>query len=84
MTLQEKFFNWYPKQDAEFIAEECEKIADDFAIGFALWKEGQVSQDDNGLYYGESRIAVSRKNPVSIYRLLEIYKKQKGLCRIQL
>jgi hypothetical protein len=52
---------------------------DNLAIGFALWKEGQVTQDDNGLYYGESRIAVSRKNPVDIYKLLEIYKKEKGL-----
>ena len=37
MTLREKFFNWFPKQDAEFISEKCEEIADDFAIEFAEW-----------------------------------------------
>ncbi len=52
---------------------------DAFAIEFALWKEDNAVSDDNGLYYGESRIGVSRKNPVNIYELLEIYKKQKGL-----
>ena len=41
MTLKEKFFNWYPKQDAEFISEECEEIADEFAIGFAEWTWGK-------------------------------------------
>jgi hypothetical protein len=76
--------------DIEFCDSKClifseselskiEEIAEEFAIGFALWKEAQVTQDDNGLYYGESRIAVSRKNPVDIYKLLEIYKKEKRL-----
>ena len=89
MTLKEKFDNveiMFENQIGSLKYDElseasntCEKIAGDFAIGFALWKEGQVTQDNNGLYYGESRIAVSRKNPVDIYKLLEIYKKEKGL-----
>jgi hypothetical protein len=89
MTLKEKFeqFTYYSEGNnpmerqyqREDNAKECEKIAEEFAIGFALWKEAQVTQDDNGLYYGESRIAVSRKNPVDIYKLLEIYKKENGL-----
>jgi hypothetical protein len=85
MTLKEKFHQWlktdpFGSKDRVTLREvECEAIAEEFAIGFALWKEGQVTQDDNGLYYGESRIAVSRKNPVDIYKLLEIYKKEKGL-----
>ena len=72
MTLKEKL----NEKLSESFANEIEKIAEEFAIGFALWKEGQVTQDDNGMYYGESRIAVSRKNPVDIYKLLEIYKKE--------
>ena len=52
---------------------------DDFAIGFAEWKERNAMQNEDGLYYGESRIQVSRKNPITLKELLEIYKKEKGL-----
>jgi hypothetical protein len=89
MTLQEKFLpfvDWMDLQDdctdrnwALRNANGCEKIADEFAIGFALWKEDNAVSDGNGLYYGESRIGVSRENPVDIYELLEIYKEQKQL-----
>lgn len=52
----------------------CAETAEDFAIGFALWKE-TISQDDNGMYFSESRAQISRNNPVDINKLLEIYKK---------
>jgi hypothetical protein len=52
---------------------------DDFAIAFAEWKERNAMQNEDGLYYGESRIQVSRKNPITLKELLEIYKKEKGL-----
>ena len=52
---------------------------DALAIEFSLWKEDNAVSDGNGLYYGESRIGVSRENPVDIYQLLEIYKEQKKL-----
>jgi hypothetical protein len=48
---------------------------EEFAIGFALWKE-TIMQDENGFYYSESRAQISRKNPVNIQILLEIYKKE--------
>jgi hypothetical protein len=54
---------------------ECVKIAENFAIKFALWKE-TIVQDDNGLYYNESRAQISRKNPVDIKGLLEAFKRQ--------
>ena len=63
MTLKENFFNWYPKQDAEFISEECVLIADEFAIGFAEWcfrHYSEIPCEDT-------------------FELLEIYKKEKGL-----
>ena len=66
MTLKEKFFNWYPKQDAEFICEECEVIADEFAIGFADW----------------IRVCKLKQRPYNfdnIKQLLEIYKDEKEL-----
>jgi hypothetical protein len=51
------------------------EIAEKFAIGFALWKE-TIMQDENGLYFSESRAQISRNNPVNIQKLLEAYKKQ--------
>ena len=50
------------------------ETSENFAARFALWKEDNAVSDGNGLYYGESRISVSRENPVDIYELLEIYK----------
>lgn len=81
MTLKEKFQNipsdYLPLSNNQ--KNECVLIADEFAIGFARWKEANAEQDDDGLYYNESRIHVSRHNPITINRLLEIYKEQKGL-----
>jgi hypothetical protein len=89
MKLKEKFQNVEICIESQLLnlkydeymncVDDCVEIADDFAIGFAIWKEMQATQDENGFYYGESRIGVSRENPVDIYQLLEIYKKEKGL-----
>jgi hypothetical protein len=79
MTLREKFDEVFIENWLADYAEECEKITDEFAIGFSLWKEANVVQDDNDMYYNESRIQVSRNNPVDIHQLLKIYKKEKGL-----
>jgi hypothetical protein len=49
-------------------------VAEIFAIEFALWKE-TIMQDDDGLYFSESRAQVSRKNPVDINGLLEVFKR---------
>ena len=61
MTLNEKL---YKKTGIYIMADNCEKIAEDFAIGFADWLIN--------LHYG-SQIARSPKE------LLELYKKEKGL-----
>jgi hypothetical protein len=47
------------------LAEECEKIADDFAIGFAEWLIEKEREYTNRIIRGKE--------------LLEIYKKEKGL-----
>ena len=79
MTLKEKFFNWYPKQDAEFISEECEKIADEFAIGFTDWCEDfYYPSSDKGIWYDKPDFSVAKK--FTTIELLEIYKEQKQLC----
>jgi hypothetical protein len=62
MTLKEKFSD---VQDAYHDrSDECEKIADEFAIGFAEWCCAKTMGTNNfKLYEGE----------------LEMYKKEKGL-----
>lgn len=78
MTLQEKLCKPIGGF-RRFTAAELEKIADKHAIEFSKWKDANATKDIDGLYYGESRIGVSRNNPVNINQLLEIYKKEKGL-----
>jgi hypothetical protein len=83
MTLKEKFGTPIMRHDLgrneiEETKEQCAEIAEGFAVGFALWKE-TIMQDENGLYYSESRAQISRKNPVNIQILLETYKKEKEL-----
>jgi len=71
MKLQEKFKQWletYPRPSLRDV--ECEVIADEFAIGFAEWI---FRNQDMEFDYDEN-------NPKSAFnRLLQIYKKEKGL-----
>ena len=71
MTLKEKFrdkiLSFLSDNMKEQNAEECEVIADDFAIDFAEWLNGLDINDE-----------VLQKH-ISTRELLEIYKKQKGL-----
>jgi len=66
MTLKEKFK--FPidanNKINDYVAKQCEEIADDFAIEFAEWLMKTRFQ--------------SIKN-IKIEELLEIYKKEKGL-----
>ena len=41
-------------------------------------------KDENGNYYGESRIGVSRKNPVNIHSLMDVYLDEKRLWNKQI
>ena len=70
MKLKENF-EQYAKQEVwekrNYNAEECETIADEFAIGFAEWID-EIKTLDNGVYYLNS-----------YEELLKIYKKEKGL-----
>jgi len=69
MTLKEKFenvlHNWIDKDyNRQHVANECEKVAEDFAIGFAEWAIAKnMGVNKFTLYEGE----------------LEMYKKEKGL-----
>ena len=69
MTLKEKF-EQYAKQEVwekkNYNAEECEGIADDFAIGFAEWLVIRYNED---IIYDE----------YTTKELLKMYKIEKGL-----
>lgn len=56
-------------------AEQCEKIADEFAIGFIKWYASNEGMD---LIHDLQIVGEIGKN-VTPKQLLEIYKKEKGL-----
>jgi len=65
MTLKEKFGEiWVGRGTFE---EDCEKIADDFAIGFAEWIVNDWEKDERWTKISDTK------------ELLEIFKKEKGL-----
>lgn len=76
MTLKEKFK--FPidanNKINDYVAKQCEKIADEFAIEFAEWKDKFISEIDDWKQDG-----VYLKNSYTTKELLEIYKKEKGL-----
>jgi hypothetical protein len=77
MTLKEKLFevivetkpHWH-KVDTE----SCEIIADEFAIGFAEWKDENCFNQGDGFYNRNYK-----DEAFLLKELLEIYKKEKGL-----
>ena len=74
MTLKEKFDNLDTESIFYHDSDNCEQIAEDFAIGFAEWL--RENYYDNGELWIEWN---SDDNTHSSKELLEIYKKEKGL-----
>jgi len=80
MTLKEKFevelvFSF----TKELHNKKCEKIADDFAIGFAEWIDSDFYQGDNVNEYHQSIIEYREGKIFTVKELLEIYKKENNL-----
>jgi len=67
MTLKEKIYKELIDKPDTYPIECLEKIADEFAIGFANWYEFILRQSDN---------LNSRFTPK---QLIEMFKKEKGL-----
>jgi hypothetical protein len=81
MTLQEKFNSTVPIEFGgmyEPLLNDCEKIADDFAIGFSewciQWRVEFVDDTQEGVLYTYGGLC----EKFTMKKLLEIYKK-KGL-----
>jgi hypothetical protein len=81
MTLKEKFetkSSIDTTKEAKVFASECEKIADEFAVGFSEWNSYKYKYLPNKGWFAttyqlEMDIFITSKE------LLEIYKKEKGL-----
>jgi hypothetical protein len=77
MTLKEKFNDLVPVQFGgmqEPLLTNCEKVADDFAIGFAHWCLRKVLITINDVDLFEYRF-----NIYSEKEMLKMYKTEKGL-----
>jgi len=92
MTLKDKLktnvsINTYG--EAERFASKFEKIADDFAIEFADWKDDNFLVYKDKTHYAKTSSQyfdvtkyIGKEKPTKYYttkELLEIYKKEKGL-----
>jgi hypothetical protein len=64
MTLKEKFDEVFIENWLVDYAEECEKVTDDFAIGFTEWRLTTF---------------IKNVEQYTTKELLEIYKKERGL-----
>lgn len=80
MTLKEKFrdkiLSFLNDNMKEQNAINCEKIADEFAIGFAEWIENYTYHKKYNVWIKNDSLTVGK---TTTKKLLEIYKKEKGL-----
>ena len=81
MTLKEKFDSPIMRHDLmrneiEETKEQCEKIADDFAIGFAEFSRNYNYHLMHKVWIRYDKMANEK---FTTKQLLEIYKKEKGL-----
>ena len=79
MTLKEKFYKELISRPDLYPLEECEQVADEFAIRFAEWciKKRVDFFDDTDI--GETYTIDGFVSRYKMEELLEIYKKEKGL-----
>jgi hypothetical protein len=79
MTLKQKFSRilpWYSEKDNQNKSNECEQIAEQFAIEFSEWLSmfTQEFEDGDLRYWNKDKWELK-----SMKELLEIFKKEKGL-----
>ena len=72
MTLQEKL-----KKEVFSNCDYLEQVADDFAIGFAIWCVDYTYHKSFDVWIKNNN---SKAEKFTRKELLEIYKKEKGLC----
>jgi hypothetical protein len=79
-NIEDKIEAWINANASEKTkVKELVEVAKDFAKDFALWKEYQGQQDEDGNYYCKSVSSVNKKNPVNIHSLMELFLEEKRL-----
>jgi hypothetical protein len=73
MTLKEQF-ECIDYNEMGIDVQNCVKITEDFAIGFAEWINSNAAHDASGYY-----AVIGHTSYHTLPKLLEIYKKEKGL-----
>ena len=79
MKLMQKFYKNGSSYDLQIDPKECEKIADEFAINFSIWKDKNcylIVNSDEIFYYRDSE---KYNDAYTTKELLEIYKEENGL-----
>ena len=76
MTLKEKFSLILMQFWASDWEGQCEQVADEFAIGFADWVNGEAEYLD---YNEKGTVYLYKHNRYRTSELLQIYKKEKDL-----
>jgi hypothetical protein len=82
MTLKEKFKMVLKNAKIHFInldSQECEQIADEYAIEFAKWAINNRVEFFDDTSSGEMYTYRQYHSKYSIIELLEIFKEEKGL-----
>jgi hypothetical protein len=79
MTLKEKFKEILTAFWINVWEDECEKITDEFAIGFAEWCIKKRIDFFDSTEIGETYTIDGNVSKYKMNELLEIYKKEKGL-----
>ena len=79
MTLKEKFKEILTAFWINNWENECEKIVDNFAIGFAGWCIKKRIDFFDSTEIGETYTIDGNVSKYKMNELLEIYKKEKGL-----
>jgi hypothetical protein len=79
MTLKEKFKEILTAFWINDWENECEKVADEFAIGFASWCIKKRIDFFDSTEIGETYTIDGNVSKYKMNELLEIYKKEKGL-----
>jgi len=89
MTLKEKFRMANMVDNGSTILVKYQVIAEDFAIGFAQWKDDNFHKYRDNMYYANTSSRyfditkyVGKEKPTvycTIQSLMEIYKKEKQL-----
>ena len=79
MTLKEKFLELaFAKISSEDLRDECEKIAEEFAVEFAEWMSDNATEIQKTGNYKGKYFLLKKGDFFTAKELLKLFKKEKG------